>query len=202
MKAGESQKCRWLMFLNTQSLGPVVNAVDACKVSEQCLRLEQLHNKLHYCCCLFEPLYSIPSVSPFKVWWSRERGSTAGGYHPWRAEQGQELWKRNLFLWWPRAGPSVEGLWVNHSGWRAGMAKCWLVQTGEQCGQRGSLEWVLGNRLYTGSDRRLSAQVRLPVIVRLNYLGSYEVPLQSNPLERIRTTPPPIHSSSCPWVSD
>lgn len=65
--------------------------------------------------------------------------------------------------------------WVKRGGCRAGMAKCWLVQTGEQCGQRGSLERVLGNRLYTGSDRRLSVQVNsFSYCQAKNCLGSYE----------------------------
>lgn len=147
-------------------------------VKSSVLGLMRLHNKLHYCCCLFEPLYSIPSVSPSKsLVIQGERG------HRWRTPplEGRMTWGARTVKEEP---PSLvtqswaicgRGCWVNCRGCRVGMAKCWLVQTGGPCGQRGSLEWVLGNRLYTGSDRRLSAQVKgFSYCQAKNCLGSYE----------------------------
>ena len=51
------------IYLNTYSLGPVLNALYVCKaLGAESWALTGLNNKCYYCCCKFEPFYSAMSL--------------------------------------------------------------------------------------------------------------------------------------------
>ena len=99
-------------------------------VKSSVLGLTRLHNKLYYCCCLFEPLYSIPSVSPSKSLVIQvERG------HPWRIPPlgSRMTWGARTVKGEPLSLVTQSWAicgrdwWVKRGGCRARMAKHWQL---------------------------------------------------------------------------